>query len=112
MSGEVYTVNEFNPVIFECNATGIPAPTINWFRDSSLLNSVYDSRITLSDHSDPIAYPTPDGNILLVTRTLTLNDAMDDDSDTYTCRATNGIAVSPSVAQNFDLFVRGNFIHV
>ena len=100
-----YIVNESNPVTFECTAAGIPAPTISWFRDGSLLNEASDSRITLSNHSDPVIIDIDGESVFQVTRTLTLDSTMNGDSGTYTCFSDNNVI--PSVTQDFELLVQG-----
>ena len=102
---EDYTVNQFDPVIFECNATGIPAPYINWYRNGDLLNEAFDSRISLGDPM--MTQPATSNDVYEVYRTLTFNYTRDDDTDTYTCVAGNGNARMPNVTQDFELFVRG-----
>ena len=100
----VYTVNETDPVIFTCSATGIPPPEIAWMRNGVPFSN---SRITLSDPTIPELYLTDGGNIYLVSRNLTLDNTMDTDSGTYTCVASNENAVTPNVTQDFELFVNG-----
>jgi len=102
-----YVVNESDPVIFMCSATGIPPPAITWMRNGVLLDENVDSRVSLSNPSDPGAFPTTGGNIYLVSRNLTISNTRDNDSDTYTCVASNGNARSPSVTQDFELVVQG-----
>ena len=55
----------------------------------------------------PELYSTDGGNIYFISRSLTLDNTMDADSGTYTCVASNGNAVTPSVTQDFELFVNG-----
>ena len=105
--GFTYTVNETDPVTFTCSATGIPPPEITWMRNGVVLDESIDSRISLSDPSDPETVPTAGGNISFVSRSLTISNTRDNDSGTYTCVASNGNAVTPSVTQNFNLFVNG-----
>ena len=104
---EDYIVNQFEEVTFECNATGIPAPYINWYRNGDLLNEAFDSRISLSERtvSGPVDQIATD--LFTVYRNLTFNYTRDDDTDTYTCAAGNGNAWMPNVTQDFELFVRG-----
>ena len=102
-----YTVNETDPVIFMCSATGIPPPEITWMRNGVLLDENVDPCISLSNPSDPEAFPTTGGGIYLVSRNLTISNTRHNDSDTYTCVASNGNAVTPSVTQNFELVVQG-----
>jgi len=66
-----------------------------------------NTRVTLSDPTMPELYSTVRGNIYFVNRNLTLNNTMDADSGAYTCVASNGNAVTPSVTQDFELFVNG-----
>ena len=108
--GLVYTVNETDPVTFNCSATGIPPPEITWMRNGVVLNESVDSRISLSNPSGPETVPTPGGNISSVSRTLTISNTRDNDSDNYTCVAANGNAVTPSVTQNFELVVQGRLL--
>ena len=105
--GLVYTVNETYPVTFTCSATGIPPPNITWMKNGAVLDRNADSRISLSNPSDPETVPTARGNISSVSCSLTISKTRDNDSGTYTCVASNGNAVTPSVTQNFNLFVNG-----
>ena len=102
--GLVYTVNETDPVTFTCSATGIPPPEITWMRNGAVLDGNVDSRISFSD---PETVPTGGGNISSVSRSLTVSNTRDNDSDTYTCVASNRNTVTPNVTQNFRLFVNG-----
>ena len=98
-----YIVNVTDPVTFECTTTGIPPPTIQWFRDGVLLSS----RVVLSEPSQTLVPATMGtGMIYQVERTLTFNTTASD-TDTYTCEASNINVVQPTTAQNFTLFVQG-----
>ena len=98
-----YVVNVTDPVTFVCTATGIPPPTIQWFRDGVLLSS----DVMLSEPSQTLVPATMGtGMIYQVERTLTFNTTASD-TDTYTCEASNVNVVQPTVAQNFTLFVQG-----
>ena len=107
LDGQVYTVNETDPVTFNCSATGIPPPEISWMRNGVVQNESVDSRISLGNPSDLETISTAGGNIFSVSRSLTISSTRDNDSDTYTCVASNGNAVTPNVTQNFGLFVNG-----
>ena len=102
-----YVVNETAPVIFTCSAIGIPPPEITWTRNGVLLDDNVDPRISLSNPSDPQVLPTTRGDIYLVSRNLIISNTRDNDSDTYTCVASNGNARTPSVTQDFELIVQG-----
>ena len=102
-----YAVNETDSVTFTCLATGIPQPEITWLRNGLPFDR-RNTRVTLSNHSEEIR--STDGDIFLVSRNLTLANTMDDDSGIYTCVASNGNAVDLTDMQNFELFVRGNFL--
>ena len=104
MDGFTYTVNEGDPVTFTCSATGIPPPDITWMRNGVVLNESVDSRISLSNPSDPETVSTAGGNIFSVSRNLTLDNTMDNDSGTYTCVASNAAA---NATQDFGLVVQG-----
>ena len=102
---ENYIVNQFDEVSFECRATGIPAPYINWYRNGDLLNEAFDSRISLSD--PVVNQPATSNDVYQVIRTVTFNYTRDDDTDTYTCVAGNRNARVPNVTQDIELFVTG-----
>ena len=104
-----YVVNETEPVTFTCSATGIPPPEITWMRNGVPLDNNVDPCISLSP-SDPEVFPTTGGNIYSVSRSLTISNTRDNDSDTYTCVASNGNAVTPSVDQDFELIVQGKLV--
>ena len=108
--GLVYTVNETDPVTFTCSATGIPPPEITWMRNGVTLDRNVDTRISLSNPSGPETVPTAGGNISSVSCTLTITNTRDNDADNYTCVASNGNAMTPSVTQNFELFVNGKLL--
>ena len=98
-----YVVNVTDPVTFVCTATGIPPPTIQWFRDGVLLSS----GVMLSEPSQTmVPAPMGTGTIYQVERTLTFNTT-GSDTGTYTCEASNINVVQPTTAQNFTLFVQG-----
>ena len=104
-----YVVNETDPVIFMCSATGTPTPEITWMRNGVLLDENVDPRISFSNPSDPEVFQTTGGNIYSVSRNLTISNTRDNDSDTYTCVASNGNARTHSVTQDFELVVQGMY---
>ena len=76
-------------------------------RNGVLLDENVDPRISLSNPPDPEAFPTTGGNIYSVSRNLIISNTRDNDSDTYTCVASNGNARTPNVTQDFELVVQG-----
>jgi len=114
-----YVINVTDTVTFECIATGIPPPAIQWFRGGMLLTSEgmlgsgqslvstgeLNSRLTLGEPSQMMIL-TPAGRIYQVERTLTFstNGSV---TDTYTCMASNINALQSVATQNFTLFVQG-----
>ena len=100
-------MTEFDPVIFECSATGVPAPTIVWFRDDLLLHGGVDPRITFSVPTETVISTMSEGDVFLVSNNLTLTNTMNSDSGTYICLAFNGEGRDLSVVQEFDLVVEG-----
>ena len=99
--GFTLTVNEMEVALFECTATGIPAPTISWYRNGTELSG--DSRITLSSHTAQSLVQGDGGMVYSVSRSLMLADTRDDDSDTYTCIADN---IAGNDTQDFELVVQ------
>ncbi len=96
--------------MFECSATGIPPPYINWLLNGSRLEDLpgYSSRVYLGNASQPVAVEMGGGTIYSVTRSLILSNTTDGDSGTYTCEAFNNNTRTPSVTLDFELFVVGN----
>ena len=103
------TVNETDSVTFVCAVFGIPAPSISFYQNGTLLDQSTDQRITLTDNSEPQEFQTATGTAFRVSRNLTLDNTTDDDSGTYTCVASNTAA---NVTRNFDLVVQGERIFV
>ena len=100
-----YTVNLGDIATFQCVATGIPAPTITWFRGGVELNAS-DPRVTFNAPSNS----TNAEMVYQVARTLTLDMTEDNDSDTYQCRATN--AAMPGMdTMNFTLIVQSEYYY-
>ena len=82
-----YTVNMGDVVTYQCVATGIPAPSITWFRNGTELSN---SRVTVSDLSEAALVEDNTGEMILQTsRTLNLSMTEDGDSGSYECRASN-----------------------
>jgi len=103
-----YVVHETDPAIFICSATGIPPPEINWMRNGVPLDDNVDPHISLSNPSNPEVFSTTGGNIYSVSCNLTISNARDSDSDTYTCVASNENSRTPSVTQDFEQIVQGS----
>ena len=98
----VYIVNETFSVTFNCSATGIPPPTIQWLRGISLLegNRLLPGNATVSE--------TP-GEVSMVTCMLTINNAMETDNGTYTCVANND-AMGGEDEEQFELYVQSKIL--
>ena len=82
-------VNETERAMFECTATGIPPPTISWYRNGTELSEGLDPRITLSNHSEPLFSSRDGEEFYSISRTLILANTSNDDSNIYTCLAMN-----------------------
>ena len=95
---------------FVCSASGIPAPTITWFRlvgnMPNELNKVVDRRVSISDLLINENYEPPDGRgtVFMVTSRLTRSGSYDSDSGTYSCQAENEFG---NAMREFELIVQG-----
>ena len=96
-----YTINESEPVTFECTATGIPDPDIE-FNFGSIA-----SHVQVGVPSSPIEVTRmSDGEMVYqVTRTAVITSTVDSDSGVYECIATNDIPGMHSA--QFELIVQG-----
>ena len=103
-----YTINETSPVTFECSASGIPAPTISWFRVvqnvSTILNNGTQSLILPPQVDNTYGLPGGRGTAFLVTSTLTIPATQDEDSGQYACQAVNDFG---NETREFELIVQG-----
>ena len=103
-----YTVNMGDVVTFQCVATGIPAPSITWFRNGNEFNSSTNFRVTLSDPSEATSVADVDNaeeTIFQTSHTLNLSMTEDGDSGSYECRVSN-VAMSGEDSEPFDLIVQ------
>ena len=100
----IETVNETDSVTFVCVVVGIPAPSISFYQNGTLLDQSTDQHITPTDNNEPQDFQTAHGTVFHVSRNLTLDNTRDNDSGTYTCVASNAAA---NVTQDFDLVVQG-----
>ena len=72
--------NETNSVIFSCQATGEPVPTIIWYFNSIMINTS-NTRYNISNSLS--------GNV--ITSLFTITNIQSSDVGTYTCQAENVI---------------------
>ena len=101
-----YTVNMGDVVTFQCVATGIPAPTITWFRNGTELSN---SRVTLGDPSESTTTNGDGEMILQTTHTLNLSMTEDGDSGSYECRVSN--AGTPGEdSESFEVIVQSKYL--
>ena len=91
-----------NNVTFICVATGIPPPSITWFRNGTELNSTTDPRVILGQHSNPVS---DEEMVYTVNRTLTLEMSEDGDSGSYECMTSN-VATPSGDDKEFELVVQ------
>ena len=97
-----YVVNVTDDIVFQCTATGVPPPDIQWYRGNDLLNSSND-RVTIRN----LSVDEPERALATVTRELTLSrTSASDASSDYSCRATNE-ADGGQDSEIFELFVQG-----
>ena len=102
-----YTVNIDDSVTFQCVATGIPPPTITWYRNGTELNSS-NSRVTFGTHYVSTELDIDEEIAYSVNRTLTLWMSKDEDSGMYECKARNE-AILGEDSVEFELIVQSKF---
>ncbi len=105
-----YTVNEGDPVTFNCSASGIPAPTISWLRvsqDGSATN-INDIRFLISQSQVDGNYELSGGRgtSFLVTSQLAISTTQDEDSDQYRCLTENDVR---NTTREFELVVQSKY---
>ena len=97
--------------MFECSASGIPAPTISWFRINGNVSTVLVENtkylIAMPQVDDAYALPNGRGTAFLVTSTLTIPVTQDEDSGQYACQAVNDFG---NETRAFDLVVQGKAV--
>ena len=108
--GGRFVINQSDPVTFVCVATGIPAPTIQWYRGNMLLSGT-NSRITINDTVSSM----PFGDVASVGSSLSIDSTRGSDSGTYRCVATNNLININDIEigideDNITLFVQGKLI--
>ena len=100
-----YTVDMTDEVTFECVATGIPPPSITWYRNGTELDST-DTSVTFNDPSGSVTVMDSEGEMIFgITRTLILDMTEDGDSGIYECRASNE-ATPGEDSMEFELIVQ------
>ena len=108
MENITYTVNQTNTIVFECSASGIPAPIISWFRVvqnvSSPLNNGTQSLISPPQVNNTYELPGGRSTAFLVTSTLTIPATQDEDSGQYACQAVNDFG---NETRKWELFIQG-----
>ena len=93
-----YVTNETNPVTFQCTATGVPTPSITWYRNGTILLPSKDSHITI------FIKQLFSSGLYQVIQSLTINTTTDHDSGNYSCMGNNTVS---SDTATFELIVQG-----
>ena len=113
-------VNQSDSATFMCNATGIPAPDIRWFRGTEelivagsgemMLNPEdLTSRISIVE-PEGTNFFTPNGYVPSVVSNLMITTTVGSDSGEYSCNASNLVGTSMTPAEDgetVELFVQG-----
>ena len=110
------TVNQSDPAVFECNATGIPAPFLQWSMGDIELNNMgfgggIDDRISITESTE--TYLSSDGFVFSVTSILTIISTDRNDSGSYSCTAYNRVGDSMTPfedEESTNLFVQGIYL--
>ena len=69
-------------ITLSCNASGIPLPTFQWYKNNQLITPNERVYLTTSTHVSTLIYS-------LIESILVLNDIVLEDDDYYYCQATN-----------------------
>ncbi len=105
-----YTVNEDDPVTFNCSASGIPAPTVSWLRvgQNGSATNIDDTRFSISQSQVDDNYELSDGRGtgFLVTSQLAISTTQDEDSGQYQCLAENDVG---NTIRDFELIVQSKY---
>ena len=108
---EQFIVNVTESITLHCNATGLPLPTIQWFREGAILDGndtdgrTLNSRVLLSETLEELLPTTEmEGEVYHASRSITVSTVLSEDIGTLTCNATN---VAGSENRDFQLFVQG-----
>ncbi len=107
--GSIVYFNATDNATIQCTATGLPTPTISFFRGGLLSTGDESGRINISDPSSPVSTPTGAAS---VSRTLTIFDTVDGDSGQYSCEATvtiAGLSLELSNYSNFEIVIQSKY---
>ena len=118
--GFIYSVNETDDIMFFCNATGLPAPTV-WFTRNGATLMIGDGmgRIDVDnafmegssmDEQDSIQL---DSGTFLVSINVTIANTIDGDSGNYSCEASSTVALLNTTLRDshtFQLIVQSEYI--
>ena len=104
----VYETNQFMDTVFQCHATGIPAPTIQFFLGDTLLDEQYNERFSFPEPMIQTIDISGSGDLVfLVLQNLSISSTLDSDSNNYSCIAMNENVRQPNNSVEFELIVRG-----
>ena len=112
ISSTSYVTSELAAVIFNCTTTGIPLPSISWFRneDGNQTRLTLDSRVTTINVTSTQNLSTL---VFEVVQSLTLFNTTGSDRGNYSCQAMNSAGQS---MVSFQLIVQGegvsSYVHV
>ena len=73
LSNAIYATNETSPITFKCSATGIPIPSISWYKNGSTLTPSSNPRVTVSSSSQQLL----SSGLYQVTQTLCITNTTD-----------------------------------
>ena len=103
LNGEV---TEQESVLFICEATGRPRPTVTWYKAD---NSGLPRTVNVTDPRINIITQVEDGERGIMSN-LTLDSVLPSDSATYVCSAENEVAVDGETRANASLTVNGKHV--
>ena len=83
---DITVLEQTDDIVLNCTASGLPAPTIAWYRGTTRLTGA-EERTTIAPGTSSV----DEDGLYIVDSILTISPSNRDDSDMYSCEATNTV---------------------